>query len=205
MGMKKTFALCMCIVTAAILVACGQSQFAGNYRSTAIEAQKDGTLNYYLVDTFEKDYYELAGLSDLAKDEVAKFKEENRSLNADCVRVTSVEMVEGTKDLVSVNYRFSDSTSFEKFYNCFFYYGTVGEALDQKIKMLSGYRKVKDQSVVAEIEVRNSRDRRMIVTDQKCVLYTELKPYCVSEGVTVLEDGGLDLRLCKGNAYIIFK
>ena len=203
--MKKTFALCLCCLTVILLVACGQSQLAGSYQTTTIEALKDGSLNYYLVDTFEKEYYELAGLADLAKDEVAKFQEENRSASADCVRVTSVELVEGAKDLVSVNYRFADSASFEKFNHCLFYHGTVGEALDQKIKMLSGYRKVKDQSVVAEIEVRNSRDSRMIITDQKCVLYCELKPYCVSEGVTVLEDGGLDLRECKGNAYIIFK
>lgn len=203
--MKKTFALCTCIVTVILLVACGQSMSAGSHRTTTIEALKDGSLNYYLVDTFEKEYYELTGLSDLATDEVAKFREENRSANADSVKLLSVEMVEGAKDLVSVNYRFADGASFEKFYNSLFYYGTVGDALEQKIKMLSGYRKVKDQSVVAEIEVRNNQDSRMIITDQKCVLYCELKPYCVSDGVTVLEDGGLDLRECKGNAYIIFK
>lgn len=204
--MKKAFASCICIVTAALLLgACGQSRFAGSYQETAIEVFQDGTLNYYLVDIFEKEYYELAGLSDYANNEVAKFKEENKSLQANAVRVTSVEMVEGVKNLVSVNYQFADDACFERFNNCLFYYGTVGEALEQKMKMLSGYRKVKDQSVVAEVEVRNSPDSRMILTDLKCVLYCELKPYCVSEGVTLLEDGGLDLRQCTGNAYIIFK
>lgn len=202
---KRIVASVVCIFIMLTVAGCGQTELTGAYQTTTIEVRKDGTLDYYLVDTFEKDYYELSGLSDMAKQEVADFKESNRSKGADPVRVTSVEMVEGAKELVSVNYHFSDAATFEDFYDCLFYFGTVGDALEQKIKMLSGYRSVKDNSVVAEVEIRHREDSRLIITDQKCVMYCEEKPYCVSEGVIVCEDGGLDLRECKGNAYVIFK
>lgn len=205
MGKRIVVSVAFFLLLLILAAGCGQNEPIGAHKITTIEVKKDGTLDYYLVDTFEKDYYELAGLTDLAKEEVATFKESNRSLGTDPVRVTSVEMVEGAKDLVSVNYRFTDGKCFEKFYNCLFYDGTVGEALEQKIKMLSGYRSVKDNSVVAEVTVRQMKGSRLIITDQKCVVYCEEKPYCVSEGVIVQEDGGLDLSESKGNAYIIFK
>lgn len=92
---------------------CGQkSSVPDTLLRTAIAVSQKGAVTVYLVEDFEKDYYSLQELQEMAEGEVTEFYEENPSEEEKAVVLESVE--ETGENRVKLIYQYADWTAYEK-------------------------------------------------------------------------------------------
>lgn len=192
---RRTKTAVLVCAMAFLLGGCGS--VPASVGADTIVLEKGGGLTYYLVGDFGKDYYDLSELKTMAEEETAAFN--------GTVSVERVELLENDPQRVSVVYRFDGSGSFSGFTGSSFFYGTVQEAINQGYGLEGVLRSVKDGSVYMQGELLQSGKKMLVITDARAVLYFPAGVTCVSEGLSVAEDGSVDLSGTEETAYILLK
>lgn len=183
-----------------LLTGCGDNKLPTDYEKTSVILGETGSVKLLLIEEFDRDYYDVDELSAMAKTEVTSFNEEHQE---EAVLESIVRHQDDSH--VELTYSFENADCFSDFTGSSLFYGTVQEALDRNVKFPSGFRAAKDGSVIADIEVKASKKYYIMATDEKCIIYSSLKPFCFSEGVVITEDGGIDLGSTVGTAYVVFR
>ena len=191
--------LCLC--------GCGQAKLPAVIDKPTVSLAKDGSVTAYLVEDFDKDYYDLEELKDMVMQEAEDYnKSKEQSLEEGFpVIVKEVDRVTGNDKLVSVVYDFNTAAVYQAFCNQKLFFGTVMEAWMKNIKFDVPIHSVKDNSVLSEEKVLEDKDKKIIVTDAKAVFYCPGKVTHVSEGAVYNEDGSVDTTTAEGLVYIILK
>lgn len=206
--MKKCKRLCVAtLVLAFCLGGCGQSKLPQVIDRTTISLSKDGTVRLYLVDSFDKDYYDLEELTDMVIQEAEEYNSAVLTLQGEDSPVTVQEVgkVTGRVNLVSVVYDFDSTAIYEDFCKQFFFYGTVGEAGLQNIQFDRPIYSVKDNTLLDAEQMSAHKEKKVIVTDARNVIYFPGKVTYVSEGAVYNQDGSVDTTATDGLVYIMLK
>lgn len=188
---------------AAVLVGCGQTGVQEEVETTTISVDRSGRMTYYLVGEFDKEYYDLSELSAMAADEVERFNrgaEEKQS-----VVVDKVEVLPENESRVMIVYRFDGYASFNEFNKGSFFYGTVEEAFEQGYVKEVRMKSVRDESLKTEEQLKQEAAKKLIVTDEKVIIYCPAKVAYISEGAVLNEDGSVDASDADGTVYILMK
>lgn len=199
--MKKSRRLAVLLCLLAALAGCGQKKEQAT-ESTTIFVDRKGALTYCLVGDFDKDYYSLSELSDMAVDEAAKFN--SGAQDKASVTVESVEQLAEDADKVRIIYRFAGYESFNQFGAGIFFYGTVEEAFRQGYIGEPQLKSVKDETVKAKEQLRQEGAKKIIITDEKAVIYCPAKVTYFS-GALLQEDGSVDASASDQRVYILLK
>lgn len=202
--MKKTggFLAFVCLL-AMVLGGCGQDGVRGEVESTTISVDRNGRLTYYLIGEFDKDYYSLSELSAMAAEEVDDF---NRSTEEkQSVAVDKVEILQENKSKVLIVYQFDGYASFNEFNGGDFFYGTVEEAFKQGYIREVQLKSVGDGSTKTEEQLKQEGTKKLIVTEEKAVIYCPSRVAYISEGAVLNEDGSVDAAAADGTVYILMK
>lgn len=208
MKRSRNFIALVCL-SAVLLAGCGQAGVQEAVESTTIYVDKNGGMTYYLIGEFDKNYYSLPELSAKAADEANKFNKGAGEKQS--VVVDKVEMLQENESKVLIVYRFDGYTSFNEFnekynkkYNKIFY-GTVDEAFSQGYITKALLRSVKDETVKTEEQLKQEGTKKLIVTDEKAVIYCPAKVAYISEGAVLNEDGSVDASAAEETVYILMK
>lgn len=208
MKRSRNFIALVCLF-AVLLAGCGQAGGQEAVESTTIFVDKNGGMTYYLIGEFDKNYYSLAELSAKAADEADKFNKGAGEKQS--VAVDKVETLQENDSKVLIVYRFDGYAIFNDFnekcnkkLNKIFY-GTVDEAFSQGYITKALLRSVKDETVKTEEQLKQEGTKKLIITDEKAVIYCPAKVTYISDGAVLNEDGSVDASAADGTVYILLK
>jgi hypothetical protein len=200
--MKKRRGLAvLCSVVLVGCTGCGQS-VPENIESSAIAISDKGQVTAYLVDDFDRDYYDLQELSDMAASEVADFNASGAAEDAS-VEVGQAESL--GEDRVRLTYQFTDWEAYSSFNEESLFYGTVAEAEERGLLSGIELESVKDGSALTEEQIKEKGSKMLIVTDASVDIYCPAKVSYVSEGVSLNEDGSVAASETQEKRYILLK
>lgn len=214
--MKKNRILAFLICLSAVMAAgCGQSKMPETVEVTTISVDGNGRMTYYLVGNFDREYYSLTGLADMAMGEAEEFSGdagENPPVAVDKVETLPEDgSLDSRESRVLIVYQFDGCASFNQFTREFgkgpgsFFYGTVEEAFSQGRVADASLKSVKDGSLKTEEQMKQEGKKRLIITDEKAVIYCPGQVAFLSEGAVLNRDGSVDATAAEGTVYILLK
>lgn len=190
-------------VFAVMLSGCGHVRAPESVSETTLVVDQSGALTYYLVGGFEKEYYSLPELEDMARQEAEAFG--GAGNGGESVVLETVELLPEMPDKVSVVYRFDGGESFEAFTGSSFFFGTVREALALGYDPGGGLVNVKDGSPRTKEQLEEVGEKRLIITDAGVRIYCPDSVFCVSGGVRLEEDGSVEGTGTEVPLWILFR
>lgn len=184
----------------AVLSGCSPANVPDSVRTTTLEVSRGGGLTYYLVEEFGKEYYDLAELTAMAREETADFA----GTNGGGASLEKVERLGETPDRVSVVYRFENGDCFSRFTGSSFFYGTVSEALALGYDPGEGLCSAEDGAVIDREQLEENGKMRLIITDARVLIYC---PWAVAgiRGAGLGEDGCVDASQAGEPVWILLK
>ncbi|MCM1027234.1 MAG: hypothetical protein NC432_12425 [Roseburia sp.] len=184
---------------ALLLSGCGQARLPESVSATTLAVDADGGLTYYLVEEFGREYYDLAELAAMAKEETESFRGAEGG-----VSLEKVERTENAPDQVSLVYRFEKGESFSKFTGSSFFFGTVSEALELGYDPGEGLRSLRDGAVQNREQLAQNGEKRLIITDARALIYCPAG-IAALKGAELAEDGSVDASGAEEAVWILLK
>lgn len=208
MKRNRRFVALTCLL-AAVLAGCGQTGVQEMVESVTISVDKNGEMTYYLIGEFDKDYYSLSELYAMAAEEAREFSKGAGEKQS--VVVEKVEAPQENESRVQIVYRFGGYSSFNEFNQKFdknfgsFFYGTVEEAFSLGHVKEVQLKSVKDETTKTEEQLKQEGTKKLIVTNEKAVIYCPAKVTYISQGAVLNADGSIDTSAADGTVYILMK
>lgn len=171
-----------------IFGSCGQQYIPEQIEAATVVVEPEGSVLYYVTESFEKSYYDIAELRTMAEHEVSAFNAD-RAMSGSVILDKVAWNESGEK--VIVGYRFPDDSTFREFAGVFLEYDTIDRAI------LTGYLKEGLTLTGNKGEVTTDQDfflkhrkRHVVVVDPGVTVYCPSDVLYCSEGVSIREDGG---------------
>lgn len=185
---------------------CGNSQVWAAWSTDQVAIEKDGRIVYCVVDSFDKNFYNLDELTGMAVEEAAYFNGKNKSGNSTPVVVEEVAKVEEGDGLVRVVYHFDSDATYSAFLGEPLFYETLGQAVSAK-RIFTGEVLFDAQGSISLDERTQEQlaGKHVIVTNSKTVFHPPYQVLYYSEGVKILGDGSVDTTACVDKAILILK
>lgn len=180
---------------ALLLAGCGAPKVPDTVEQTSLIIGKDGIITAHMVDSFDKAHYDVNELREMAAAEVAAYNTANQSGTEAPITIEKVETLQNNQVLVT--YKYQDAKAYESYNNSTMFYGSVTEAktagydfdkLNQVLFDADG-----DGSIVST-ELNNSRmaDKKVVLLEDKGLVYCPVKVAYASESAMIKEDGSVD-------------
>ncbi|MBE5827739.1 MAG: hypothetical protein E7307_14040 [Butyrivibrio sp.] len=175
---KKTLVQALAMAMALLtMTGCGQ----GANEVSSVTIDKDGHISNVIYETFDKEYYSLEELSEMASKEVSEYNSEYISPKISLDKVETVD--DGAFVKLSMNY--DSASDFSNFNDESLFYGTLEEAEAAGYRMsgeLIDSNGVKIESSFAQ----DHPDRHIIITTDKSNIIAPFNIEYTSKGVTLL-------------------
>lgn len=203
--MAACFALCVfCFVGCA-----EQEKVYVPVTSNTVEVTEDGRLIGYLVEEFDKAYYDINELKEMVIAEIDVYNKENADLSTEAGRapivVEKVMMAEDGSAKAVVALNFQSAAAYEDYMGKEVFYGTVSEALEAGYELDGVLIKVKNgEALTGEKLEKNSKKNILIVED--CVqVRTYNQVQYLSANATMTPEGNVDASAAEELKYIMTK
>lgn len=194
------------LTTVLLLSGCGGSASAKGSTQTGLTVEKDGQVVFYIVDSFDKGYYDIDELRDMAQREVEAHNGGKSYGEAGSVSLESVAKMEGDEQQVRVVYRFSDSAAYSAFQKEMLYYETIEQAIQSR-HIFSGTVLFNGGETITldEENQKKMAGRHILVTETAAKIHLPYGVAYYSEGVQLMEDGSVDTSECREPAVLLLK
>lgn len=197
---KKIFSLLyMIIMTTVILTGCKSDD--DSYDETTISIDKKGRVKEQVVESFNKDYYDVNELQNELNIAINDYNNSTPKENEIVLKNMKVE-----NGSVYVTIQFSDTDAYSSLQNETLYYGTINDAYDLGYSMDVTLKGVENGDKISKIQIMGMSDRNIIIMSEPVKLQTASKIEYVSANVEVLSDNEARiLNESGGLAYIVLK
>lgn len=203
--MRKNIKFIVCCLAALFLAGCSQVKLPEVIDEPTISVGKDGKISAYVVEQFEKEYYSISELADMAVAEAGEYNAKKQQGEVIPVVVEKVELVTDRSDKAMVVYQFDNARTYTDYSENRLFYGTVADAVEEKHDLDVVLYDVKDNTILSKDQLLANTDKHMIITDARAVIYCPGKVAYVSEGAVCNQDGSVDATLAEGTIYILLK
>lgn len=196
-----------CIFLACVLLfsGCGGVKLPEVIETTTISVDSQGGITSYLVEDFEKGYYDVSELEAMAAEDAAAFNQEHQSGETVPLTLEKVELQEDT-DQVLVQHSYLNRETFEEYNHRELFFGTVEEALEDGYDLSAILTSVKNREALSYEELMEKPQKsHVLVTDAKAVFYCPYRVTHVGDGVVCREDGSVDTSLVEGTVVVLMK
>ncbi len=184
-----------------LLTGCGTAKVPDEIGKTTVAIEEDGQIRYWLTGEFDKEYYDISELNQMAVEEVQNFNAEKQY----SVVVENVRAADGDEDSVIVQYLFDNWGAYTAFNEESLFYGTIADARLRGYKINAEFVDVKDSGIYTAEEVIDSNDRYIVITNVRADVYLPEKVTHVSVGVSLNEDGSVNTAEAEGLVSILLK
>lgn len=204
--MKKNIKMCAgAMVCVLLMTGCGSAELPETIDKTTISIDKEGVITSYLVEEFNKEYYSVSELKDMATEDAAAYNAEHQNDETIPLRVEKVELI-GSGDKVMVQHIYDEDETYAEYNNSLFFYGTVEDAVEEGFDLSALLTAVKDGATLASEELMKKPEKSyVLITDAKAVFYCPRKVTHVGDGVVYLEDGSVDTTKVNGVVVVLMK
>lgn len=214
---KMGMPVAILVLFAIMFSGCGQVVVPKDIRESTLVIDKSGRVTAYLVEEFDKNYYNISELSAMAQEDAANFG--GSAADSGQVKIVSVEAVEGDSSRVVVTYQFDDTGSYEELIKDRLFYGTVAEAIQRGYGNGVTLQSVKDGSLMSKADLLQNMGEYLVIfypeqvqPDQvklnpeaeeqgQMVIYCPEKVGFVSQGAIVNQDGSISITWVEGSDY----
>ena len=193
---KKVISAMLSGVLMLSLAGCGKAaKLPETVVNTSLVVEKDGKVVSYLVNTFDKDFYSLDGLTQMVQEEAEEFNAAHGDAAEPPMAVKTVQMLED-----------ADTESYADYNEQELFYGTRVEALAEGISVDLGLVSAADGTPAEEQKLNKALDKNhMIITNASAYIYCPYPVLYLSEGVVMGEDGYVDASQSDGVVTILMK
>ena len=171
------------VISVTSLTGCG----GDNRKETNLSISKDGKITNTIYEAFDKDYYDIDELSDMANREISYY---NSEYDSPKIAISDVGLIED-KAIGRIVMIFETSSDYSHFNQANLFYGTVQEALDKGFE-LSGSL-VDKNGKVFDLEKEDYLNKHIVITGEKTVIYTPYNIEYMTSGVELLDKKEADL------------
>lgn len=188
------------------LAGCGQvAKLPETVVNTSLVVDKDGKVTSYLVNTFDKDFYNVDGLDAMVRTEAEEFNAAHKDSGEEAMTVQSVQMLNDGA-LVQVVQEFDSTDSYAEYNEKDLFYGTRVEALAQGRTIDLGLVAAADGTPADTEKLNKALEKNhLIITNASAYIYCPYEVMYVSEGVVMGEDGYVDASQSDGVVTILMK
>lgn len=189
-----------------LLSGCGEALKWGAWTGNGLAVEENGQVVYCVVDSFDKNIYDMNELTGMAVEEVALFNGKNRTGDSVPASVEEVAQIEGSDQLVRVVYRFDRPESYGGFQGEKLFYGSLEEAVSAKWIFEGAVLLNGEESIVLDEKNRAKLSQNhVIVAEAKTVIRPPYEVLWYSEGVVLLPDGSVTTEGCSDVAVLLLK
>lgn len=188
------------------LAGCGQvAKLPETVVNTSLVVEKDGKVTSYLVNTFDKDFYNVDGLEEMVRKEAEEFNAAHKDAGTEAMTVEAVQMLDGGA-MVQVVQEFDSADSYAEYNEKDLFYGTRVEALAQGLTVDLSLVNASDGTPVDTDKLNKAlENNHLIITNASAFIYCPYEVLYVSEGVVMGEDGYVDASQSDGVVTILMK
>ena len=188
------------------LTGCGQAaKLPETVVNTSLVVEKDGKVTSYLVNTFDKEFYNLDGLTQMVEEEAEEFNAAHTEVTENPLTVKTVQALEGGS-MVQVVQEFADTDSYAEYNEQELFYGTRVEALAEGISVDLGLVSAADGTPAEEQKLDKALEKNhLIITNASAYISCPYPVLYLSEGVVMGEDGYVDASQSDGVVTILMK
>ncbi len=203
---KVATAVLIGALSAVSLSGCGKAaKLPDTVVNTSLVVDKDGRVTSYLVDTFDKDFYNLDGLKEMVQSEADAFNIAHADAPEDPLAVKAVQSV-GEGATVQVVEEFTDTKVYEEYTEQELFYGTRVEALADGIGVNLDLVNAEDGTPADQKKLEKALEKNhLLITNASAYIYCPYQVLYVSEGVVMGEDGYVDASQSDGVVTILMK
>lgn len=195
--MKKTGLAALVLAAVLFLAGCG---FKFDPAITCLYVQKDGTVTQAIVESFEKDFFDVDELKSMTEREIGAY---NSRYGEEKIKVSRLEVEDETLYHVM---DFADADVYSDYSEEFCYVGTVGEALDEGFPFSMDF-KDRMYNMFTTAEVTEDKDADVVILKEEGVVELEEPVKYVSNNVDVIDEHMVQVMPItdeKEYAYIIY-
>ncbi len=194
---KKTVLI---FIFAAVLALSGCSEAEEDFDETTISVSKRGKVSERIVESFNKDYYDLAELEDEFTRSVMEY---NAAMGSEEIRVKSIELKDSQ---VYVDVDFNGPSDYESFVGENLFVGTVSDAYDNGYSMDVTLKAVDSQDKIGKVQIMGMNDNTIIILSEHVRVKAFKDIAYVSANVDVINSKEVRvLSESDGLAYLILK
>lgn len=206
--MKKSIKIAASLAACAMLLAgCSGTKLPEVIETTTISIDDEGGITSYLVEEFNKEYYNVSELTQMAVEDAAAYNEEHQA--GETIPLTVVDVKEISVDggdKVVLQHKYNSDEDYAQYNGSEFFYGTVEEALAEGYDLGVLLNSVKDNTPLSQEELmKNPAKTYVLVTDAKAAIYCPHKITHVGDGVVYQEDGSVDTTKVEGVVVVLMK
>ena len=193
------------LCAALILSGCVQARVPETVDITSLVISAKGSVQSYLVEEFDKDYYSVSDLADMVVQEAAEYNTAHQTAEAVPVTVEKVEMLANDSSKVVVVQQFDSTAAYEEFNEGTLYFGPASN-LPEGSRIDGNLVSVKDgTAITADLLQQELAKKHIVITDAKAVIYCPYPAAYVSSGAVCREDGSVDATQAEGSVTILLK
>ena len=172
---RKVAALAVMSFTILGMTACGK-ETAG---VSSVSIDKDGKVTSVLYEEFDKDYYSLDELTNMAEDEISRY---NAEYETPRITLSDAHILED-ESVVELTMNFESASDYSYYNQVDMFYGTVGEAREAGYELNLNLVDDKGDKIDPSLIDQNP-DRHIIITSDKTNIKTPYGISYMSKGVT---------------------
>lgn len=187
---KGSLLLASVTLLALTFTGCGAQEEEKPITGNAVVITEEGKLVSYMVDTFDKDYYDAEELAAMAMREAESFSDEyNLAESAEMV-VQGAEVWPDTKQ-VALIIEFANAESYAAYYGVEAFYGTVDEAESAGWSLSGKLMDLKKENALSDEKLNKFGEKMIFISDHEVDIRMPGK--ILAEG----EDAGLKYIMMK--------
>ncbi|MCR5458822.1 MAG: hypothetical protein K6F51_02885 [Acetatifactor sp.] len=203
---KMLASLGVVLVMGMVFAGCGKDDSWKKWTQEQMAIDKDGQITYCVTDNFDKNYYDLEELTGMAVQEAAQYNGEHKRGESTPVTIAEIAKINENGNEVRVVYQFDGYESYTGFVGTKLYYGTLEEAIRQKL-IFTGSELYGASGTITldEATKEKMKTRHVLVTDAKTLISLPYDAQYYSHDVKMLENGTADTTGCEDVAVILLK
>ncbi len=202
-------AVCLCF-GGVFLAGCGETEMVYvPVTSNTLEVTETGDLIAYIVEEFDKDYYDINELKTMVEAEIAAYNEEKATLAEGAGRapiiVDKVIMAEdgSLKAVVALN--FESGIVYEDYMGEQVFYGTVAEAMAEGYELAGVLKSVKKGEALTGEKLQKSGDKMILIVGDDVTVRTYSAVQYLSDNASLTTNGYVDATATDSLKYMIVK
>ena len=196
--MKRFLFLICILIMPAFLTACAESE--DNFEETTITVERRGKVSENIVESFDKDYYDIEELKSEFTDSVNDY---NESIGGEEIRLKKMEL---KNSKVYVNIDFTGPSDYERFVGERLFVGTIDDAYDNGYSMDVTLKGVEAGDRIGKVRIMGMKDKEIIILSEHVRINTFRDIAYVSANVDVIDSRSARVvNESDGLAYLILK
>lgn len=207
---KKVLRLAACLLLLGLLLTgCGeQEEVYEPVTSNTIEVTEEGRLIAYIVEDFEKEYYDINELAEMVRTEIDAYNAKKPSLSTQAgqvpVLVDKVMMAEDGSAKAVVALNFQSTAAYEDYMGKEVFFGTVSEALEAGYELDEKLFDVKKGEALPANKLERNGKRTILIVEDSVSVRPGEKVLYLSNNAALTAEGYVDAA-GEGLKYIVTK